>query len=191
MEKSVEINQSSLQGKLLIAQPSANSTFFAQSVVLVCEHHANGAWGLVVNKPSSSVMVKNIAQDLGIDYTGDEACYVGGPVHTDGLHFIHTPDCLASNTYWVTNNICVTSSITILKEIANNRGPSKWRMCIGVSSWQGGQLEGEQAGEPPWTPRHRWLTQPCPNNLLDLPPKHLWKGQTHNAIENSVKKFFD
>jgi len=51
--------QSSLQGQLLIAQPIANSTFFAQSVVLLCEHHANGAWGLVVNKPSTEVNVEH------------------------------------------------------------------------------------------------------------------------------------
>ena len=188
---SVEILQGSLQGKILIAQPSAQSTFFAQSVVLVCEHHANGAWGLMLNKPSTSVMVKHIAKDLELDYIGDDACYVGGPVHTDGLHFLHTPDCVASNTFWITNTLCVTSSVTILREIINGRGPKHWRMFLGVSSWKGGQLEGEQSGEAPWTPQHKWLTQPVPNNILELPPQHLWKGQTHNAIESSVKNFFE
>ena len=182
---------SSLQGHLLIAQPSANSTFFAQSVVLVCEHHANGAWGLMLNKPSSEVMVKNIAEDLNLKYQGDDPVYIGGPVHSDGLHFLHTPDCLASNTFWITNTLCVTSSVSILREIAEGRGPSHWRMFIGVSSWQGGQLEGEQSGEHPWTPQHRWLTQLCPKNILELPAKHLWQGQTHNAIESSVKNFFN
>lgn len=188
--KGVEIHQNSLQGKLLIAQPSANSTFFAQSVVLVCEHHAQGAWGLMLTKPSSTVMVKHIASDLDLNYPGDDPVYIGGPVQTDGLHFLHTPDCLASNTYWVTNTLCVTSSVSILREIIAGRGPSKWRMFLGVSSWQGGQLEGEQSGEPPWTPQHKWLTQPVPGNILDLPTKHLWKGQTHNAIEDSVSKLF-
>jgi putative transcriptional regulator len=182
--------QSSLQGQLLIAQPIANSTFFAQSVVLLCEHHANGAWGLVVNKPSIEVNVGNIAATFGIDYPSEESVYIGGPIETDGLHFIHTPDCLASNTRWVTNTVCVTSSEYILRELAQGRGPKAWRLVVGVSSWKGGQLEGEQSGERPWTPQHRWLTQPCPNNLLELPVRHLWKGQTHNAIESSVNKLF-
>ena len=186
----MEILEGSLQGQILIAQPSAKSTFFAESVVLVCEHHRDGAWGLMLNKPSQNVKVENIARDMNIDFQGDEPVYIGGPVHTDGLHFIHTPDCLASNTFWVTNTLCVTSSSTILREIAAGRGPSRWRMCIGLSSWAPQQLEGEQSGSHPWTPQHRWLTQPVPGNILELPPEHLWKGQTHNAIESSVKNFF-
>lgn len=182
--------QSSLQGQLLIAQPVAQSSFFAQSVVLICEHHAKGAWGLVLNKPSKESTVRKLAKSINIDVDCDDPVYIGGPVEADGLHFIHTPDCLASNTWWATNNICVTSSEFILREIAKGRGPKQWRLVIGVSSWQGGQLEGEMGGEPPWTPQHRWLTQPCPNNILELPAQHLWKGQTHNAIESSVNKLF-
>jgi len=187
--ESVEI-QSSLQGQLLIAQPVAQSTFFAQSVVIVCEHHASGAWGLVLNKPSETTTVSDIARSLNIEYPSNDPVYIGGPVEREGLHFIHTPDCLASNTWWVTTNLCVTSSEYILRELAQGRGPHRWRLVIGVSAWKGGQLEGEMSGEPPWTPQHRWLTQPCPNNILELPAEHLWKGQTHNAIESSVKKLF-
>jgi len=185
-----DMSTTGLQGKILISQPLAHSTFFAQSVVLVCEHHAKGAWGLILNKPSPTVMVKHIAQDLGINYAGNEACYVGGPVHTDGLHFVHTPDCLASNTWWVTNTLCVTSSETILREIANGRGPKHWRMCLGVSSWQGGQLEGEQSGQAPWTEQHKWLEAPVPNNILEKPVKSLWKEATAISINHSVNNFF-
>jgi len=188
---SVEVLKGSLQGQILIAQPSANSTFFAESVVLVCEHHKDGAWGLMLNKPSQQVGVSEIARDIKLDYDGDEPVYIGGPVHTDGLHFIHTPDCLASNTFWVTNTLCVTSSVSILREIIAGRGPKHWRMCLGLSSWSPGQLEGEQSGKHPWTEQHRWLTQPVPKNVLELPPQHLWKAQTHNAIESSVKNFLE
>jgi putative transcriptional regulator len=187
----VNLATDSYQGKLLIAQPTALSSFFTQSVVLICEHHSQGAWGLMLNRPNPSVMVKHIASDLGLNYTGDEAVYIGGPVEPDGLHFIHTPDCVVHNTWWVTNTLCVSSSQDILKSIVDGKGPKRWRMVVGVSSWQAGQLEGEQTGERPWTPQHRWLTQPCPANILDLPTRHLWKGQTHNAIESSVKNFLN
>jgi len=186
----VEIHKGSLQGKLLISQPVANSTFFAQSVVLVCEHHANGAWGLVLNKPSIGIMTKNVAQDLDLEYSGNDACYIGGPVHADGLHFVHTPDCVASNTFWVTNNLCVTSSVSILQEIINGRGPTSWRLCLGISSWQAGQLDGEMKGETPWTPQHRWLTTDVPNNIVEKPVKSIWKESTAVAINNSVNNFF-
>jgi len=181
---------SGLQGQLLIAQPSAQSTFFAQSVILVCENHASAAWGLVLNKPSETTTVSDIAKTLDINYPSKEPIYLGGPVQEDGLHFIHTPDCLASNTRWVTNTLCVTSSEHILRELANGRGPSRWRLVVGVSAWRGGQLEGEMSGEPPWTPNHRWLTQKCPPNILDRPVKGLWKESTAVSISNSVNSHF-
>lgn len=187
----MEILNGSLQGQILIAQPSANSTFFAQGVVLVCEHHTQGAWGLMVNKPSATVKVRDIAQDMNLDYTGDDPVYIGGPVETDGLHFIHTPDCVASNTFWVTNTLCVTSSVSILREIVNDRGPKSWRMCLGLSTWAGGQLDGEQSGTPPWTPQHKWLTTSVPNDILEKPTKTLWNEATAVAINNSVNNFFN
>ena len=183
--------QSGLQGQLLIAQPSANSTFFAQSVVLVCENHASGAWGIMLNRPSTTTTVGDIAKSLNIDYQSQEPVYIGGPVQEDSLYFIHTPDCLASNTYWVTNTLCVTGSETILRELANGRGPSRWRLAIGISSWKGGQLEGEMSGEPPWTPQHRWLTQKCPPNILERPVSKLWQESTAVAISNSVNSYFN
>ena len=81
--QNVEI-QSSLQGQLLIAQPTANSSFFAQSVILVCEHHAKGAWGLVLNKPSTETTVKDLAQGLSITANSAEPVYIGGPVEREG-----------------------------------------------------------------------------------------------------------
>ena len=80
------------QGQLLIAQPTSVSSFFFQSVVLVCDHTDQGSWGLTLNKVSSAIMVKNIAQDLGLDYVHDDPVYIGGPVQDNSIHFLHTPD---------------------------------------------------------------------------------------------------
>lgn len=184
------VTADNFQGKLLISQPVANSNFFSQTVVLICEHHAKGAWGLVLTKPSPVMTVDTLGRDIGIPVHTNEPLYIGGPVQDDGLHFLHTPDVIVSHTMHITPNLCVTSSEAMLREIQEARGPQNWRLFVGVSAWQGGQLEGEMSGEPPWTPQHRWLTQPCPNNILELPAKHLWKGQTHNAIEDSVNRLF-
>lgn len=182
--------QSSLQGKMLIAQPVAQSTFFGQSVVLVCEHNSRGAWGLVVNNPSTTTGVKDIAATMNIDYLGTESAYIGGPVSTDSIHIIHTPDIVEHNTWWINNMLCVTSSVHLLQKIAYGKGPKNWRLTVGMSTWQGGQLEGEQSGEPPWTPQHRWLTTSIPHDILKKPVKSLWKEATAVAINNSVNNFF-
>ena len=179
-----------LQGKLLISQPTANSSFFSKGVVLVCEHHAKGAWGLMLTKPSPVMTVDTLGRDLGIPTQTNQPLYIGGPVHDDGLHFLHTPDVVVSNTLQITPDIYVTSSEAMFREIHEGRGPQHWRLFIGVSAWQGGQLEGEMSGEPPWTPQHRWLTQPCPRDIWSMDSKSLWVKQTDCAIKSSVSKLF-
>jgi len=179
------------QGQLLIAQPTSVSSFFFQSVVLVCEHHDRGSWGLALNKVSSAIMVKNIAQDLGMDYAYNDPVYIGGPVQDNSIHFLHTPDVVTHNTWHVTNSVSVTSSVDMMKHICSGVGPKHWKLCVGISAWQAGQLEGEMSGQEPWTPQHRWLTKPCPRNLFELPSTQLWKTQTHEAINQSVNKYFN
>jgi len=180
----------SLQGKVLISQPTTNSPFFNESVILVCEHHAKGAWGLVVNKQHPSLDLKTVSQGIDCGIYANEYVFQGGPVAQEGLHFIHTPDCTVGDTFSVTPGLCVTSSEAMLREIGENRGPSNWRLCVGVSTWQAGQLEGEMGGEPPWTPQHKWLYTTCPMNLLEIPIPTLWQSATSESISESVKNLF-
>ena len=116
------VTADNFQGKLLISQPVANSNFFSQTVVLICEHHAKGAWGLVLTKPSPVMTVDTLGRDIGIPVHTNEPLYIGGPVQDDGLHFLHTPDVIVSHTMHIAPNLCVTSSEAMLREIQEEVG---------------------------------------------------------------------
>jgi len=182
---------SSLQGRLLIAQPVAQSTFFAEGVVLVCEHDSAGAWGLLLNKPSRTITLRDVAKSIHIDFDFNMPVYIGGPVTPDTINILHTPDYVEHNTRYVTNNLCVTSSIHMLGAISRRAGPQEYKIFLGISSWQGGQLEGEQSGEPPWTPEHRWMTTQCPASILHEEPEMMWKDKLATSISSSVKDIFN
>ena len=181
---------SSLQGQLLIAQPAASTTFFDQGVVLVCEHDGAGAWGLMLNKPSKSIMVRTVAETVGIDYPYHDHVFIGGPVQPDTIYILHTPDVIEHNTRFVTNSICATSSVHLLSKIAQGIGPQHYKVCMGLSTWQSGQLDGEQSGQHPWTPEHRWLTAPCSNRVLKKDVDNLWKESIAVSIQNKVSEAF-
>ena len=171
----------SLQGKVLISQPTTNSPFFNESVILVCEHHAKGAWGLVVNKQHPSLDLKTVSQGIDCGIYANEHVFQGGPVAQDGLHFIHTPDCTVGDTFSVTPGLCVTSSEAMLREIGENRGPSNWRLCVGVSTWQAGQLEGEINSKC-------WMTaEPSKELLLNTPVEQIYE----KAIKICSQQIFD
>jgi len=179
------------QGQLLVAQPGAPSSFFQETVVAVCEHHTEGSWGLVLNKPIAAATVGEVAQEFDLEYPDNTPLYLGGPVDTQGLHILHTPDLIEHNTWFITDDLCVTSSVEVLAEICQGRGPSQWRMFLGFSGWGPGQLDGEQSGLEPWSNRHKWLTLPIKPNVLELPVKSMWTRCLNSSITESVEMWFN
>lgn len=181
------------RGQLLIAQPKCNSDFFKESVILMVEHNEYGAWGLQINKPLETINTSTVAKtlELHLDDTHSKEVFLGGPVETTSIHLLHTPDCVMSNTISINEGLCVTSNSTMIREIQAGRGPSKWRMIMGVCGWDSSQLEGEMSGQHPWTKEHRWLTLPAPSRyLLDLDVKFMWKGMVTQCIEQATANFF-
>lgn len=72
---------------LLIAEPFILDPNFKRSVILICEHNDEGTMGLILNKPTGSVLTDAI----NIDVLGDNdfPLFLGGPVENDTLLFIH------------------------------------------------------------------------------------------------------
>src|SRR4051812_29235911 len=87
------------RGRLLISEPFLPDPNFERTVVLLCEHNAEGSFGFVLNKPSI-LKVNEVIEDIG---GLENVVFVGGPVQQDTLHFIQ-------------RNVSVTNSV----EIAGN-----------------------------------------------------------------------
>lgn len=73
------------KGRLLISEPFLPDPNFERTVVLLCEHNAEGSFGFVLNKPSI-LKVNEVMEDMT---SLESLVYVGGPVQQDTLHFIH------------------------------------------------------------------------------------------------------
>ncbi|MDO6521667.1 YqgE/AlgH family protein [Shimia thalassica] len=142
-----------LTGKILIAMPGMGDTRFANSVVLLCDHSAKGAMGLIVNKPidgmSLSDLMKQVSMD-GTDETDAAGLYFGGPVEPGRGFMLHTPDYHSElSTLRVDGRFSMTATLDILEEIAAGEGPSSALMALGYSGWGPGQLENE-IGQNGW-----------------------------------------
>ena len=73
----------SLRGSLLIASPALVDPNFARTVVLITEHGADGAMGVVLNRPSE-IEVGDVAPELG-EIAEGEPVFIGGPVQPQAL----------------------------------------------------------------------------------------------------------
>jgi putative transcriptional regulator len=81
---------------------------------------------------------------------------------------VHSADYRRPDTIEIDGRVAMTSSREILRDIGNNRGPTKSLVAFGYAGWGPGQLEGEL--------EHRfWFTTPQGEKLVfDLDRDKVW-----------------
>src|SRR6185503_10694543 len=116
-----------LEGKLLIALPGMSDPRFEKSVIFMCAHSADGAMGLIINKPIEGLGFHELIKNLDIRVTGnapDSPVLFGGPVDTGRGFVLHSSEYVSANaTMPVTENISLTATLDILKAMAEGQGP--------------------------------------------------------------------
>jgi putative transcriptional regulator len=143
-----------LEGQCLIAMPGMGDQRFERTVVFLCAHSAEGAMGIIVNKPAKNVSFVDLLTQLGIidednairlpETALNVPVHNGGPVETGRGFVLHTPDFVLKEATLVTgNDVCLTATVEILRAIANGAGPSHALLALGYAGWAPGQLEHE------------------------------------------------
>ena len=144
-----------LTGKLLIAMPGMGDPRFEHSVVFMCAHSTDGAMGIVVNKPTSDLKLRDLLEQLSITPGQDMrnvAVHFGGPVEHGRGFVLHDYGYHSSiSTLDVNEDFAMTATLDILEDLADGRGPAHVVMALGYAGWGPGQLESELA-------QNGWLT---------------------------------
>jgi putative transcriptional regulator len=166
-DHSTELN---LANHFLIAMPSMLDPVFGGTVIFLCEHNADGALGVIINKPTDmtmDVLLERIELDLEIvpDRTPVDKSQVmfGGPVQVERGFVLHSPTAQFSSMLTISDEIALTTSKDVLEAVASGRGPHRLLVTLGCAGWGGGQLEQEIA-------RNGWLTvEADPRIIFELP----------------------
>lgn len=160
-----------LTNHFLIAMPGLEDPNFHQTVTYICEHTANGAMGIVINRPLD-VQVGEVFRHIGIedvlDSEAEHPVYLGGPVQPDTGFIVHSPVGQWESTLRITEDLALTTSQDILRAMARGEGPEQSMLALGYAGWGAGQLEDEMA-------QNAWLAGPADSSILfDLEPKQRW-----------------
>jgi len=156
-----------LKGQLLLDSGQLRGSFFQRTVVLICQHDSEGAFGLVLNRATGSKAGDMIIADLP-DTLKSCPLYLGGPVQPAALSFLLTDSFIPDAN--VMPNLSLSHSLDNLIEIGESfSATQRVKMFAGYAGWSPGQLEDELK-------RKAWLTHPASLDLVfDIKPEQLWQ----------------
>ncbi|WP_421591740.1 YqgE/AlgH family protein [Shinella sp. M27] len=157
-----------LDGQFLIAMPGMADANFARTVVYICAHSEDGAMGFVINRPQqlsfSDVLLHLdlVGEDEVIRLPGstlDFPIRCGGPVESGRGFVLHSDDYLSESSIPVSDDICMTATLDIVRAISRGRGPQRGLMMLGYAGWGAGQIENEIGN-------NGWLSCPAQEELI-------------------------
>jgi len=159
------------KGRILISEPFLPGDFFSRSTVLLVEYSATGAVGFILNKPFEAKINELFTMQTG--FTPE--LFVGGPVGSDNLFFIHTLGDQIEGSVHVNDELYWGGDFEALKlAIATGKAqPGQVKFFVGYSGWSPGQLEREIS-------ENSWL-------VLEADPKLVMKSDRNFWVE-SVRK---
>ena len=167
-----------LANQFLIAMPTMGDPNFSRTVTFLFEHSAQGAMGIVINRPTRMHLAE-VFQQLKLPCTNhnveEQLVLQGGPVQIEQGFVIHRSGQAGNGGNWeysvqVSDTIQITTSRDILPAIARGEGPPEAIVALGYAGWGAGQLEAELQA-------NSWLTVAADEGVLfDLPYDQRWQA---------------
>jgi len=157
----------SLQGQLILDGGKLHGSFFHRSVVLICQHDPEGAFGLILNRATPNKVGEALVANLP-ETIKEQVLFIGGPVQPQALSFLHSDAFLPEAN--VMDNLSLGHSIDALMDLGDLFSPTrKLKLFAGYAGWSAGQLDNELS-------RRDWLVHPATLELVfHVQPSQLWK----------------
>lgn len=165
------------KGRLLIAEPFMDDPYFKRSVVLLTEFSKDGSFGFMLNKPLE-IKINEVMENFP---PFDAPIFMGGPVQSDSIFYIHTQGEIIKNSMKITDNLYWSGNFDQLKQLIKDQQifPNEIKFFIGYSGWDYEQLIGEIDDES-------WIISNLESKELnDLNDVDLWK----NTLQGMGSKF--
>jgi len=160
----------SLAPALLLSMPQLIDPNFAKSVVLLCEHAPEGAFGLVVNRPSDIAAAEAVRLEPPVDRPNDLPLLIGGPVEPERGWILtaQAPELVEHRS--VGAGLYLSASPVLLRRALMARPlPKRTVVLAGYAGWGPGQLDNELA-------ESAWLIMPVELDLIfEIPSTSAWE----------------
>jgi len=130
---------------LLLSMPQMQDPNFARAVVLLCDYLPDGAFGIVVNRPTETAASAMVNLEPPLPRSNDLPLFMGGPVQPD-RGFILLGAAPETDDYrTVVDGLYLSTSPIVLRRVLETRPAPRARVLAGYAGWGPGQLDDELA----------------------------------------------
>ena len=141
---------------------------FMHTVILVCEHAAEGTFGLVLNRPMP-VLVADLDATMPLLRGRRDPVWAGGPVSTSELHVVHRVDGEIPGAMTIADGVRFGGDPAVLHSALSAAPDAQVRFIVGYAGWGAGQLDAEMA-------EGSWIVVPATaKRVFDDRPDTLWR----------------
>lgn len=159
-----------LTGQFLLAMPGIGDPRFDHAVIAMCSHDAQGALGIGLGATIDGLGFHDLLDSFKIPHgeAANTPVHFGGPVEPRRGFVVHSRDWDGGDTVDVAGLWALSTTVDVLRAIAEGHGPSRWTVALGYAGWSEGQLEAELL-------RPGWLNVAGTEELLfDTPADERW-----------------
>ena len=154
---------------LLLSMPQLLDPNFSKTVVLLCDFVPDGAFGLVVNRPTELAAREMVRLDPPIDRGNDSPLYIGGPVEPQRGWVLTGEEPPDADHRKITEGLYLSTSPQLLRHVLESRSVTRARVLAGYAGWGPGQLDEELA-------QSAWLMADLELDLIfDVAADRMWE----------------
>lgn len=159
----------SLAPALLLSMPQMNDPNFERTVVLLCQHSTDGAFGLVINRPVTTVAQVKTADGPAEPTEHELEVWVGGPVEPERSWILTSDAAGDERAVTVSDGVFLSTSPVVLQRIIDGGADDRTRLVAGYAGWGPGQLDAELAASA-------WLSLDVQLDIVfDTPAERMWE----------------
>jgi putative transcriptional regulator len=153
---------------LLLSMPQLQDPNFTRTVVLLCDYGPEGAFGLVLNRPTDMAASAMVRLEPPVAAGNDLPLFIGGPVEPErGWILLSTEP--PADFKLIRDGLYLSTSQTLLREVLETAPAPRARIIAGYAGWRPGQLDDELT-------HSSWLMSDVDLDLVfDTPADAMWE----------------
>jgi putative transcriptional regulator len=154
---------------LLLSMPQLQDPNFARTVILLCDYLPEGAFGLVLNRPTGAAASGMVRLEPPVENGNALPLHTGGPVEPDRGWILTSEEPVGAEHRVIVPGLFLSTSPVLLRQVLEVRPAPRALVLAGYAGWGPGQLDEELS-------QSAWLMCDVDLDLVfDTDPATMWE----------------